>query len=262
MLRRLSVLCCLALLPVCQLGYGAQVSRPVWAKGDSWTVKCADMSYHPGVGALKIGEYSVVIKVLGIQKSLNGTECYVLEVRPGSDLPEHMKQHSDLITEHVFYTTDALDLAQIERWKLDESGKESWLGREVSTEQHPLPLVYFASNGSWIPLLLPHFPLARGNSARLCRTEYKDKETKRRAAKGEDVAVSFLGDAVVEGPEGKDASIAGAERVTFRATTVRSASGAMPKKKAEQIWAPGRRWWSVARLYESSTQVIEFTLVE
>lgn len=236
-----------------------QLNKPTWQKGDSWKIKCPVMSYHPNTGSFKTGEYTVNVKVLGTEKTVSGVESYVLEIRPGDDLPDNMKKNSDMIIERIYYATDTLELAQIERWQLDKDGNESKLGREVSTEKNPLSLVYYGKNGSWIPLLLPQFPLVRGRADGHCRNEYK--VSKQEMESGENVALSFSGDTVVEAAEGKDALTTGSTKVTFNATTTYSKSEDVSKKKSEQIWVPGKRWWSIARIYDGQ-QVTEFTLVE
>jgi len=139
MLRTLMVSCVVALLSTSQSSYAQdkqdQWSKLAWQKGDSWRVKCPVMSFHPNTGSFKAGEYTVTVKVPGIGKTVSGVECYVLEIRPGDDLPDHIKKNSDMITEHVYYAADTLELAQIERWQLDKDGNESKLGREVSTDR-------------------------------------------------------------------------------------------------------------------------------
>lgn len=69
------------------------------------------------------------------------------------------------------------------------------------------------------------------------------------------------GEAVVESFEEKAASFSGAKKVTFYTHTTYSKSGDFTKKKLEQIWFPGKPWWSIARLYQGNI-VFEFTLVE
>jgi hypothetical protein len=139
----------------------AELAKPRWKTGDAWTVKCSEMSYEPSRGRFKIGEYSIVVTVLATAKSRRGIECYVLEVRPGDDLPEHMRKYSDLIVQHLFYSTSALELVQTEGWRTDTKGKKTF-GRETSTDRHHLPSVYYGENGYMIPPLLPQFPLVSG----------------------------------------------------------------------------------------------------
>jgi hypothetical protein len=253
----------LVMLPAGRLVYAggeAELAKPRWKTGDAWTVKCSEMSYEPSRGPYKIGEYSVVVTVLAPAKSLRGTECYVLEIHPGGDLPEHMRKYSDYVAEHVFYATDTLELTQIERWRTDTKGKKTF-GRETSTDRHHLPSVYYGENGYMIPLLLPQFPLTRGKGAQYRRHDYRVTSTLREAKEGRDVALSGVGDAVVEEPAREDALAAGASKVTFYFTTTYSKSGAIRKKVAEQVWVPGKPWWSVARLYQGPN-VTDFRLAE
>jgi hypothetical protein len=239
----------------------AGLAKPRWKTGDAWTAKCAEMSYEPSRGRFRIGEYSTVVTVQAPAKPLRGIECYVLEIRPGDDLPEHMRKYSDLIVQHLFCSTSALELVQTEGWRLNKDGRRTWIGRETSTDRHPLPLIYHGANSAWIPPLLPQFPLVTGRSVRYSAAEFRDKETSGRVARGEDVTLSASSDAVTEEATGKDAVAPGARKVSFYYTRTCSRSGVVKEKKAEQIWVPGRPWWSVARLYQGQT-VTEFRLAE
>jgi hypothetical protein len=238
-----------------------RIDRPVWHADDAWQIKCPVMSFSPNAGAFKTGEYTVMVKVIGAQKTLPGDDCYVIRFRAGDDLPDYMKKNSNRLIEHAYYLTDTLALAQVERWQLDPQDIISWLGREVSTDKIPLSLVYYEGKGGWIPLLLPQFPLAKGKTVRYCANEFKDKATLQKVEKGENVAVSFAGDMVVEEATGKDALAAGAKKIIFYAATTYSKSGALKRIVAEQIWLPGKPWWSIARLYSGQT-VMEYTLAE
>lgn len=233
------------------------IVKLVWNKGDSWKIKCPVMSYHPSVGSIKAGEYTVVMSVLGIRKNLQGIECYVLEIRPGDNLTGHMLDSPDSnFIEHIFYKRDTLELIQIEKWQIGKDGKETSLGRgEVSTARTPLSIIHY-ERGNWIPILLPQFPLTHGKVTQICRREYKEL-----THPDKDIALSFSGDSVVEDPTGKDALLAGSIRITFYATKTYTKSGDHREKRVEQIWQPGKPWWSIARLYNRQ-EVLEFTLVE
>jgi len=234
-----------------------KIDKPVWRVGDSWKVKCPLMTARPGSDSRKYGEYTVSVEVLNNAK-FREDDCYILQIKAMDDLPGRIKSEpSNPLKVFAYYRVNDLKLMRIEQFSGSDEDTKPRNSINASSDH---PLFSFSGDGTWIPLQLPTFPVIQGRSVVLSHTECKDKDTLSRANKGENVEVSrsTVEEArTVRADEGQIAA-PGAMRITFADRPNYSVSGEEEHVRIEQVWVPGKPWWSSARVYRSPKDVWEY----
>lgn len=236
-------------LTLCAAGAGGEIGKPAWRVGDWWRVKCPLMAQKEGEKAVKIGERTVSLQVRE-KNQLRGADCYVLQIDMMDDFPPESR-----FTMLAYYTVNDLKLMRLEKRTADKDAR--LLSAENASAGQPIAAI---TERGTIPLLLPTFPISPGRTAVPFRTEYTDKDTLDRASKGENVTTSMSieqGAEVMTTDKGLGVE-SGALKVQFRETTSHSLSGNEERVLMEQVWIPGRPWWSSVRVYRSPDEAWEY----
>jgi hypothetical protein len=262
MLRTLAVMTGLTILVsgLCsRAAAGEAVEKPVWRVGDSWKVTWPRVARMEGVGTRKIGEDAVSVRVRE-KAQFRGTECYVLQFDPVDDTPPSPLSPQGRVSMRAFYMVSDLRLVRLEKWSADAEAK--LLSAQNAHGGYPLlampPEVP-------IPLTLPTFPLSLGQSVTLFRGEHDDEEARQDEKAGRNALKANGAEVEVGAPSAAEAQGAGpgAVRARFREYVEYSLTGRSERVRMDQVWVPGKPWWSSLRLYwpPSNTEGTELTTV-
>jgi len=251
-----------------------RVDKPIWQIGDCWQVKCPIMYWSPPrlVGSTvpepvtpprKVGEYTVALKVIAVTKVL-GEDCYVVEIRPGEDLPQSYRHTPFVIALRAYYRTRDLMLMRSEKLQ-SEHGIDyvaSYLNWNARLNAPPEEL---SSLGWSLPLQLPVFPVQSGKTSERYVRKYDDSSILEAQKKGENVCLSgkfmWIPEPVTpqQEPELKTEGI----KVSLIDRRTYSRSGDHDKVRLEEVWVPGKAWWSSVKIWDEFTKSPkEFLLVD
>jgi hypothetical protein len=248
MLRTLAVTTGLIILVSGLCAHAAEngaIEKPVWRVGDSWRVTWPRMARMDGVGAKKIGEDALSIRVRETTQ-FRGVECYVLQFDPVDDTPPSSPASQGRISIRAFYTVSDLKLVRLEKRSADAEAK-LLIARNAHADH---PIVVMPPEVS-IPLLLPVFPLSPGQSAVVAQAKHEDEETRAEEKAGRNALKANGLEMDVQTPSAAESQCAGpgAVKVRFWDYVDYSLTGRRDRVLMEQVWAPGRPWWSSVRVY-------------
>jgi hypothetical protein len=229
-------------------GAAVSISMPVWRVGDSWRVTWPRMDRMEGAGARKNGEAVLSVRVRE-RTQLRGVECYVLQFDPVDDTPPSSSPASQgRISMRAFYTVSDLKLVRLEKRTADAEAR--LLGAQNAHSGYPLTAITPA-DGVQVPLVLPTFPLSPGQSAILARVEHEDEVTRKAEKAGRNALKANGLEVDVEAPSAAESQRdgPGAVKVRFRAYVDYSLTGRRDSVLMEQVWVPGRPWWSSVHVH-------------
>jgi len=232
----------------------AGIERPVWNKGDSWRVKCpayvgSKTGYKPS------GYYTLVIQVMG-RETVRGEECHVLKIssQPDYAVKSGVEALSLRYESYVYYRVGDLTVKRI-RTDLWRSGTLEHY------DEYSLPGTTMFGLGAMfptMPIVLPQFPLAENTSVNIYEKQYEGVDGKP-APEGkpecqnrlESTKMDVVSTAGVRPSDGQASpslkSVVGAVTVDFTRKT-KYTSDQVTQRLLTQVWAPGHKWWSLARL--------------
>ena len=228
------------------------IQRPVWNKGDSWRVKCPVYGYSQMEIEIR-DYYTLVVEVLD-NETARGEKCYVLKISSQPDFAKRGGATTDERYEsYVYYRVTDLTVKRIrtDHWRN---------GSLAQSDQYALPgQTTFGLGVKYptMPVVLPQFPLADTGSVMRHHKQFRsvddpkakaDPEYDKQAVSTTTYVVSTAGVTSRDAPSiASLGSIKGAVTVDFvRTDEYKSAD--LTQRLLTQVWAPGHKWWILARL--------------
>ena len=229
------------------------IQRPVWNKGDSWRVKCPVYGYSQMEIEIR-DYYTLVVEVLD-NETARGEKCYVLKISSQPDFAKRGGATTDERYEsYVYYRVTDLTIKRIrtDHWRN---------GSLAQSDTYALPgATAFGIEVMYptMPIVLPQFPLADSGSVMRHHKQFGSVDDPKAKADPEyyDKLVVSTTIYVVSTPgvTSRDApsiasrgSIKGAVTADF-VRTDEYKSGDLTQRVLTQVWAPGHKWWILARL--------------
>jgi hypothetical protein len=234
-------------------GNGA-IEKPVWRVGESWKLTAPRIAEREGGEGRRIGEDVMSVRVRE-RTQFRGVECYVLQFDPAEGSPPSPQTPESRVSTRAFYTVSDLKLVRIETRSADAEAR--LLGARSGSPEHPIMATTQAL------LLLPRFPLSPGQSTTLARAEHSDEETRKKEQAGRNALKANGVEVDAETPSAAESQRAGpgSVKVRFCEYVDYSLTGRRDRVLVEQVWAPGRPWWSSMRIYRGPKEWREVTTV-
>jgi hypothetical protein len=229
------------------VGQPAAIPKPDWSVGQSWQVKCPIISSLSGAAYAGprldtrkvLGYYTLTFTVLR-RESIGKSECWAVHISTGADFKDKAQ------TLYAYYRTNDLSVMR------EPESEDFYLGKDGAPIYRERTVCPDYPEHHFYPIEMPLFPLVPGKDATRLLSDAK-------AAYPHDPTPERLSVKSVSRVEAAPEEGSGAVKVTLTWVETDLKSRTTTKDYEEQIWKPGKPWWSSAK---APGDIAAHTLIE